>query len=360
MPMIGTISEPELWQALATRNQAYDGRFLYGVITTGVFCKPSCPARPARPENIRFYATAADAEKAGLRACKRCRPLEDSDAVAEKIQAAARYIAAHADETLPLAKLARQAGLSSTYFQKKFVAAFGVSPRVYQHGLRLSQLKTSLRAGESVTGAIFDAGFGSTSRVYGSAARTLGMTPSAYRAGGAGETIAYACRMTALGHLMMAATDKGVCFAQFGDSDAQLRSALAREFPKAQLVPSDAGFSPALNDWIAAVDAHVSRHAALPDCPLDLRGTAFQIKVWQFLLSVQEGDVVSYSDVATAIKAPSAARAAASACGANRIAVLVPCHRVLRSNGDLGGYRWGLDRKRSLIDTERQRKSTLA
>ncbi len=352
--MTDTISETDMRRALQARDRQYDSKFLYGVITTGVFCKPSCPARPARPENIRFFATAEDAAKAGLRPCKRCRPTEMPGTIPANIQAVARFIEMHADETLPLALLAQQAGLSVTHLQKKFLTIFGVSPKAYQQGLRMGHLKKSLREGDSIAGAIFEAGFGSTSRVYDAAARNLGMTPSSYRSGGAGETIAHACRATALGPLMMAATDKGVCFAQFGESDAQLLAELAREFPRAQLVPSSAGNSPELNDWIAAFDAHVSHRSAIPDCPLDLRGTAFQIRVWQFLLSVKEGDVVSYSDVATAIDAPAAVRAAASACGANRIAVLVPCHRVLRSNGDLGGYRWGLERKRSLIASERQ------
>ena len=217
-------------------------------------------------------------------------------------------------------------------------------------------MKGGLKAGKRVLESIADAGFESTSRVYGHAPRNLGMTPSAYRRGGAGECIAYAGRRTAMGPLLMAATDRGVCFAQFGDSEAVLIAQLKSEFPRASHAPSQMTSSVELDLWIQALDAHITGDAPRPDLPLDLRGTAFQIRVWRFLLQVPEGSVVSYSEVAAGIGAPSAARAGASACAANRIAVLVPCHRVLRGNGDLGGYRWGTPRKRVLLDQERARR----
>ncbi len=278
-------------------------------------------------------------------------------ATAERIAAVAAHIEAHADETLPLAQLARRAGLSPAHFQRAFKSAVGISPKAYQDAARQRRLKSALRAGAGVTAAIFDAGFGSTSRVYGQAARSLGMTPSAYRAGGEGESIAWAVRRTALGPLMMAATERGVCFVQFGDDAAALLGQLASEFPRATLAPSAASSSAALDAWIDALEMHLRGAAPRPDLPLDLRGTAFQVKVWRFLLGLEAGTVVSYSELARGIDRPRAVRAAASACAANRIAILVPCHRVLRGDGGMGGYRWGIERKRALLDAERARRA---
>ena len=343
-------TESQQWQAVTHRDPRHDGTFVYGVATTGVYCRPSCSSRRPLRANVRFFCDPATAEAAGFRACKRCRPGTGADPTLDRIDAVARYIEAHVDTSLPLARLAVEARMSPGHFQRRFKARIGVSPKAYQDGLRLARLKRSLKQGNPVLDAIVDAGFSSTSRVYGEPARHLGMTPSAYRAGGAGETIAYASRPTVLGLVMMAATDRGVCFAEFGPSDAALRQALAAEFPKATLRPSQAGA--ALDGWISAFEAHVGGSAARPDLPLDLCGTAFQIKVWRFLLGVREGEVLSYTELAAGIEAPAAVRAAASACGANRIAVLVPCHRVLRGDGGLGGYRWGLDRKRALIARE--------
>jgi len=267
---------------------------------------------------------------------------------------AARYIEAHAEERLTLKELAGQVGLSPSRFQRVFKAAFGVSPKAYQDAVRMKRFKTALKEGDDVTGAIFSAGFGSLSRVYGERVRNIGMTPGAYRAGGAGETIAHTSRDTALGALLMAATERGVCFVQFGEDPEALREQLRREFPNADLVASDAQEAPELDAWIAALEAHLAGGAPRPELPLDLRGTAFQMKVWRFLLSVREGDVISYGELASGIERPQAARAVAAACAANRVAVLVPCHRVLRGDGNLGGYRWGLERKRALLDAERK------
>ena len=346
-------SESRMWRAVSERDAAFDGAFWYGTVRTGVFCRPSCASRPARRANVRFFTSSAAAVAAGLRACKRCKPLAPRDPMAERIEAVARYIDAHAEESLPLARLAARAQLSTAHFQRVFKARLGVSPKAYQDGARLARLRTGLKAGASVLEAIGAAGFSSTSRVYGEAARQLGMTPSAYRAGGAGETIAFACRRTVLGFLMMAATGRGVCFAQFGATEQALAAQLAAEFPKATLLRSPLAESPALEVWIRAFEAHVAGTAPRPDLPLDLRGTAFQIRVWRFLLGIPAGEIVSYGEVAAAIGAPRAARAAATACAANRIAVLVPCHRVLRGDGGLGGYRWGIERKRALLDQER-------
>ena len=343
-----------MYEAVRNRDAVYDGQFYYGVVTTGIFCLPSCSARLARRDNLRFFADAGSAVAAGYRACRKCRPDRPGGRIEDLIDIA-RHIQAHADERLTLADLSKRANLSVSRLQKKFKAVFGVSPKEYQDAARLGRLKSALRDGDDVTGAIFSAGYGSTSRVYGEAARSMGMTPSAYRAGGEGEQITYAYRESTLGPLMMAATDRGVCFAQFGDSESALLDQLHAEYPQAEIARSPAQEGPELDRWIEALDAHLSQQGPRPDVPLDLRGTAFQLKVWQFLLSIRDGDVLSYGEVAAGIGAPGAVRAAASACGANRIGVLIPCHRVLRGNGALGGYRWGVSRKRTLLDQERRR-----
>ena len=353
LPKTTLLPETTMRLAVAKRDESFDGAFVYGVVTTGVYCRPSCRSRAAKPENLRFFANPNAAEVVGLRPCKRCEPRNVHDGTNQLMQALAKYIDENADEPMPLARLAKQAHLSPAHLQRKFKAVLGVSPKAYQDAARLKRLKSGLKSGQSVLDSITDAGFQSTSRVYGATTRNLGMTPSAYRAGGKGESIAYASRGTALGPLLMAATDRGVCFAQFGKSEQALIAQLKSEFPDAAVVTSSMTNSPELDAWIRAFEAHIDGSAPRPDLPLDLRGTAFQIRVWRFLLQVPEGDVISYGELAAGIGAPKAVRAAASACGANRVAVLVPCHRVLRGDGGLGGYRWGLERKRALIDHER-------
>ncbi|WP_028111120.1 bifunctional DNA-binding transcriptional regulator/O6-methylguanine-DNA methyltransferase Ada [Ferrimonas futtsuensis] len=347
-------SEQLMRVAIQARDKSFDGLFFYGVITTGVFCQPSCSARLAKPENLRFFPTIECAMLAGFRPCKRCQATDGTPRVARLVEVA-RHIEEHANERLTLASLAELAGLSPSRLQRVFKEAFGVSPKAYQDAVRMRHFKQSLKEGDSVTDAIFSSGFGSISRVYGEATRNIGMTPKAYRAGGAGETITYACRTTALGLMAMAATDKGVCFVQFGENETSLISNLEAEFPKAELSTSPAQDAPELDAWMEALNQHISKGAPRPDLPLDMRGTAFQMKVWKFLLSIREGDVLSYSEVAKKIDKPKAVRAVASACAKNRIGVLIPCHRVLRGDGSLGGYRWGLERKRALLEAERDR-----
>lgn len=356
------VADPETldetrWQQVATRDRAADGAFVYGVKTTGVYCRPSCPSRLAKRANVSFHESAAEAEAAGFRPCRRCHPAAMREPAASLMQAMARYIDEHADEPLPLTRLAGEAGMSPAHFQRSFKAALGVSPREYQSARRLARFKLALREGEGVLEAGLDAGFSSTSRLYEAADGSLGMTPSAYRAGGAGEVITYATRETVLGPLMMAATQRGVCFVQFGESAEALLEQLAAEFPEAALLRAALAAAAPLDDWMAALAAHLEQAAPRPDLPLDLRGTAFQISVWRFLMSVRPGEVVSYSELAAATGKPRAIRAAASACAANRIALLIPCHRALRADGSLGGYRWGMERKRALLDTERRIKA---
>ena len=287
---------------------------------------------------------------------RKLTPRDAQDRITRLVRAVAEYIEKHADGPLTLSHLAKRAHLSPAHLQRTFKAALGVSPKMYHDAARLRRLKGGLRAGKRVIDAIADAGFESTSRIYSHAPRNLGMTPSAYRRGGAGESITYAGRSTAMGPLLMAATDRGVCFAQFGESESTLIVQLKSEFPKAAHTPSRMAASSELDAWIQALDAHIAGEAPRPDLPLDLRGTAFQIRVWRFLLQVPAGSVLSYTELAAGIGAPTAVRAAASAGAANRIAVLVPCHRILRANGGLGGYRWGTPRKRVLIDQERVRR----
>ena len=277
-------SEQEMRAALAARDKTYDGRFLFAVTTTGVFCRPSCAARPARPENLRFFPDADSALSSGFRPCKRCRPMDTAPGLSGLVKVA-EYIEGHADERLTLGELSKQAGLSPSYFQRIFKATFGVSPKAYQDAIRMKRFKEALKEGDDVTGAIFSAGFGSMSRVYGDEVRNLGMTQKAYRARGAGENIAYAYRNTALGPIIMAATAQGVCFVQFGKDLGNLLERLRAEFPMARLIASAAQDAPDLDAWIEALDAHISQGAPRPDLPLDMYGTAFQMKVWRFLLN---------------------------------------------------------------------------
>lgn len=349
------LSENEMKNAVSQRDSTFDGKFYYGVITTGVFCMPSCSTKAANPENLRFFFDIESAMQAGFRPCKRCNPAGQDDRTFKLIEVA-RYIKRRAEDKITLTQLGDIAGLSPSRLQRIFKEMFGVSPKHYQDAVRMRKFKRSLKEGEGVTDAIYSSGYGSISRVYGEATRNIGMTPKAYRAGGKGEIIHYACRETALGYMIMAATEKGVCSVQFGEDKDSLLSLLSDEFPNAQFELSAAQDAPELDNWMVALDKHISQGAPRPDVPLDIRGTAFQIKVWQFLLSIKEGDVMSYGEVAEHIDNPKAVRAVGTACGKNPVGILIPCHRVLRSDGSLGGYRWGLERKRTLLDMERARR----
>lgn len=350
-------TEQNIWQAIRDRSPIYDGIVYYGVLTTGVFCRPSCPSRPAKRENMQLYDTAEQALEAGLRPCLRCHPLitDGKGASAQLMEDVATYIEDHAELPLPLSHLAEKFSMSPAHLQKKFKARFDLSPKAYQNACRLEGLKQALKEGDDISGAIYEAGYGSVSRVYEQVDGRIGMTLSAYRSGGKGERIAYGYGKTGLGKLLMAATDRGVCFLHFGDDQDDLYAQLQKEYPHAEVVPTSAQDTPELTAWITALDHYLTDGGSAPDIPLHLNGTAFQMKVWRFLMSVPEGEVKSYSEVAKAIGAPKAIRAAASACAANNIALLIPCHRVLRRDGGLGGYRWGEARKRVLLDQERQR-----
>ena len=342
----------QCWKAVLERDRSFDGIFFVGVLTTGIFCRPSCPARRPSRRNVRFYPTAQAAERDGLRPCLRCRPLEVRRADLATIHALCRYIDTHSDEALTLGQLAEQAGLSRFHLQRTFKAAVGLSPKQYLEACRMRSFKTGLKQSKDVTVAVYNAGFGSASRVYERAERRLGMTPSRYRQGGRGLSISYVTVESPLGPLMLGATDRGICFVQFGADEAALLESLQKEYPGAYLEPMAAP-GDAFRQWTAALNRYLAGESPRPDLPLDVRATAFQMRVWNYLQSIPYGEVRSYSEVAAAIGQPSAARAVAGACASNRVALVIPCHRVIRGSGELGGYRWGLDRKRQLLELER-------
>jgi AraC family transcriptional regulator of adaptative response/methylated-DNA-[protein]-cysteine methyltransferase len=327
-------------------------------MTTGVYCRPSCACRLPLRKNVRFFASAGDAERAGLRACKRCRPNEAPLEVqhAQRIHSLADYIREHSGDALPLADLAARARLSTFHLQRSFKAVMGVTPRQFVEACRVDALKNQLRKQTSVTDAIYDAGFGSSSRVYEKVDTHLGMTPAQYRAGGKETTISYAAVDSALGRMMIGATDRGICFIQFADSDAELLRMLAAEYPAASLQPMPAASAADFHSWMNALEEYLAGERRQLDLPLDLRATAFQMKVWRYLQTIPYGSVQSYSEVAAGLGQPTAARAVARACASNRVALLIPCHRVIRGSGDLAGYKWGLERKRTLLDRERGNK----
>jgi AraC family transcriptional regulator, regulatory protein of adaptative response / methylated-DNA-[protein]-cysteine methyltransferase len=348
------LNEEELWSAVQNRDAGRDGEFFYGVMTTGVYCRPSCNSRRALRKNVRFFTTAEAAEQAGLRPCKRCRPTGASANVLNQVvHELARKIEAEPELKFSLAQLAKRAGYSPFHLQRSFKAIIGSSPKEYQTAARVRMLKKELRNEAPVADAIYQAGFGSGSRVYEKADGQLGMTPSEYRSGGKGLTLSYATGHTPLGLMMIGATDRGICFLQFGDSDATLLGDLKQQFPAATVQPMPDSSRAEFESWIAALNRHLRGIEPRLDLPLDVRGTAFQLIVWRYLQKVPYGEVRSYSEVAAAIGKPSAARAVAQACATNSVALLIPCHRVVRGTGELGGYRWGVQRKRVLLDTER-------
>src|SRR5439155_3786356 len=338
------------WQAVLTRDARQDGKFFYAVSSTGIFCRPSCPARRPRLGGVRFFATAADAQRAGFRACFRCRPLE-GDRLALIVEKLCRYIETHAQEALTLAVLSEQAELSQFHLQRIFKKLTGITPREYAEACRLRSLRKSLQSGFSVTRALFDAGYGSTSRLYERSDSRLGMTPATYGRKGRGARIRYTIADSFLGKVLLAATDKGVCSLQFGDSERDLLSILRREFAEAALCRDEA----ALRPWLDSVVRHLRVPESNLSLPLEVRATAFQWQVWKHLQTIPRGTTQSYSEVAAALGRPTAARAVARACARNALALAIPCHRVVRQDGDLGGYRWGLKRKDMLLSRERQR-----
>lgn len=353
--MSNTMSnEGKLWNAVVSRDASDTGDFFYGVKTTRIYCRPTCPSRRPLRKNVLFFATAAEAREQGYRACKRCRPdTVSTSPINAVVHELTRQIEANPEQPVHLAQLAQRAGYSPFHLQRNFKAIIGSSPKEYQTAARLRTLKKELRKDAPVSDAIYQAGFGSGSRVYEKTDGQLGMTPSEYRSGGKGLTISHASGQTPLGLLMIGATDRGICFLQFGDSDKALEAELGRQFPAAVVQPMPATHQEQFKSWMAALNRHLRGLEPRLDLPLDVRGTAFQLIVWRYLQKLPYGEVRSYSEVAEAIGKPSAARAVARACASNGIALLIPCHRVVRGTGELGGYRWGVQRKRVLLDAER-------
>ena len=339
------------WKALASRDAAADGTFVYGVTSTGVYCRPSCPSRRPRADRVRFFDTTTDARHAGFRACKRCRP--DTVGLAqpgiEAVRLASAYLATHADETVTLGHLSRVASMSPHHLQRRFKAIVGLSPREFQSAVRAGKLRTSLRDGRDVTTAIYEAGYGSPSRVYEAAPTGKGMSLSSYRRGGAGMRIGYSTMTSPVGIVLVAATENGVCSVKIGDTESALEEDLRREYPAAEIEPNQKQRS----EWVKAIARHLRGEAPSLDLPIDVRATAFQWKVWRALQQIPYGETRAYADVARGIGKPKAVRAVARACATNPVCIVVPCHRVVPSAGGAGGYRWGSKTKEKLLATER-------
>jgi AraC family transcriptional regulator of adaptative response/methylated-DNA-[protein]-cysteine methyltransferase len=346
-----TAADPR-WAAVLARDPAADGSFVYSVATTGVYCRPSCGARRARPEHVAFHATTADAERAGFRPCLRCRPdrpplLEQHAATVARL---CRLIES-ADEAPGLDALAQEAGLSVYHLHRVFKAATGLTPKAYAAAHRAHRVRAELGRSDTVTEAIYGAGYNSNGRFYAQSNDLLGMTPSRYRAGGAGTDIRFAIGECSLGAILVAASEIGVCAILIGDDPDALAHDLQDRFPRAELIGGDADFE----QLVAKVVGLVEAPAVGLDLPLDVRGTAFQQRVWQALRDIPAGRTESYADLARRIGSPKSVRAVAQACGANPLAVAIPCHRVVRNDGALAGYRWGVERKRTLLERETRR-----
>jgi len=347
-------SDDQRWNAVVERDPVHDGEFVFAVATTGVYCRPSCPARRPRRENVTFFVRPEQAETAGFRACLRCRPRVGSPSgnpQSDSAKEICRYIEQHLDEPITLERLGKAFRQSPFHLQRRFKAALGITPREYADSCRLRLLKRNLQAGDNVTRAMYDAGYGSSSRLYEKTASQLGMTPDKYRRGAIAATVRYACADSPLGRMLIAATDRGVCSIQFARSDGELIEGLKREFPFAVCKADEGG----LQAWIAALLLKMTGKELNAALPLDIRATAFQRRVWTYLQSIPFGATQSYKQVAREIGQPSASRAVARACATNPVAVAIPCHRVVREDGNISGYRWGVERKRTLLELEQRR-----
>tara|TARA_R110000782_G_scaffold117364_2_gene207552 strand:- start:27988 stop:29040 length:1053 start_codon:yes stop_codon:yes gene_type:complete len=340
------VPEDIAWDAFERRDRAQDGRFVVAVRTTGIYCKPSCPARRPRRENVEFFADPDTARRAGYRPCLRCKPDEQGRDRAAVAQALAML--EEADERVSLDTLAEAVGYAPHHFQRLFTRDVGVSPAAYARGVRARRAQAALEAGARVTDAIYDAGYSGPSRFYAETKGRLGMTPGAWKKGGQGERIRFAVADSILGPMLVAGTDKGLCRISFDEGEAELRA----RFPQADILPPDPAFEALVTQLVALVDDPVR---AAADLPVDVRGTAFQQAVWQALRAIPPGETRSYAEIAAAVGRPKAVRAVGTACGDNSLAVLIPCHRVLRGDGGLGGYAYGLERKRALLKREKAR-----
>ena len=339
------------WQAVADRDRSLDGTFVFAVSSTGVFCRPSCPAKRPRRQNVSFFDDALRAEEAGYRACLRCRPKAvDGNPQSALVRAMCRYIEQHIEEPLTLSTLAKEFRRSPFHLQRTFKSMLGVSPKAYIDAVRLRQVKQNLQAGHNVTTSLYAAGYGSSSRLYERTAKQLGMTPEKYRRGAVAAVVRYTIAPSPLGRMLIAATEKGICAIQFANSDHELLQGLMREFPFATRRRDD--------EAMAQSSVNLTRlmqgREVNPSLPLDIRATAFQRRVWEALQAIPRGETRSYSAIARKIGMPKATRAVARACATNPVAVAIPCHRVVRQDGEAGGYRWGIERKEQLLTMEKR------
>lgn len=337
------------WQAVKSNDARFDGAFFIGVKTTGIYCKPSCRARLPKRENVAFYDSVDAAERNGFRACLRCRPkqAESADPTVEKVLKACELI--ESDELFSLDDLSHELNLSPYHLQRSFKEIIGVSPKKYSGAKRMEKFKSELRGGSDVVTAMYDSGFGSSSRLYEKAADNLGMTPTAYKKGGQGMKINYAITECEFGRILVGRTIKGLCSVAFADEDISLEENLKKEYPNAEIV-KDAAI---LKDFVEEILKYLAGKNKRLDLPLDIQATAFQMQVWELLRKIPYGETVSYSQIAEKLGNKKKVRAVAQACANNRVAVVIPCHRVIGSNGDLSGYRWGIERKKKLLDAER-------
>ena len=350
--MTETQSARRLWNAVLARDARSDGRFVYGVRSTGVYCRPSCPSRRPKRNSVRFFRGPDAAEAAGFRECRRCHAragVAPSPGL-DYVRKAVAYIASHVDERITLSRLATQVRTSPFHLQRTFTRIVGISPRAYQDALRAQRFRQDLRNGKPLTSAMYDAGYGSSSRVYEQQPTGRGITPAEYRRGANGAHVAFTIVDSALGRLLVAGTEKGLCSVKLGDRDDLLERDLRGEYPSAEIRREQGVFS----TWVRRLVAHLDGRAPTLDLPVDVQATAFQWKVWRYLQSIPYGETRAYSQVASDLGVPSATRAVARACATNRVCLVIPCHRVVQKDGGLGGYRWGIDRKRKLLQKEKQ------
>ena len=336
------------WAAVLERDPAADGRFVYAVSSTRIYCRPSCPSRRPHRHHVTFFATPDAAEAGGYRPCRRCRPRQAETDAVRRVREAQRYLERHLDETVTLERLGQAVGLSPYHLQRTFKRMTGVSPRAYAGARRIEQMKTQLKRGDSVSRAAYDAGYSSPGRAYDHSGRRLGMTPGSYQRGGRGVRIRFTTVDTALGAVLVAATERGLCSVTLGTTAHGLEAGLRQEYPAAQIERADEE----LRRWAGGVVARLAGDEA-ERLPLDVHGTAFQHRVWEALQRIPRGATRSYGEIARDLGRPTAARAVARACATNQLAVVIPCHRVVREDGGLGGYRWGIERKRELLEAEK-------
>ena len=347
----GSMSGAEFWKAVMARDRRWDGRFVFAVKSTGIYCRPSCPARRPSRRNVRFFARPEAAEQAGFRACRRCRPKEvPAGAESALVRRACQAIRKAQGQLLNLAQLAQACGVSASRLQRTFRTKIGITPRAYADAVRVSELKTSLRKGGNVTNSLYEAGYGSASRLYEKSNKQLGMTPATYGRGGRGMEIGFSIVDSPLGRLLVAGTERGISAVYLGDSDEKLEQELRQEYPAASIRENPSVVSRSVKNVVS----RLSTRPNAADVPLDVQATAFQRKVWGKLQTIPFGSTRTYSQIAREIGRPSAVRAVARACATNPVSIVVPCHRVVREDGNLAGYRWGLDRKKALLDRERE------